>query len=958
MPYRIRKAPNRDLYWVVGEDGKHHSKEPIPLERAKKQMAALHIAMKGGEYPVPEPEGPVFFDTVQATAYNQKQADEYKAQEYDPLKRQRFNKQRERDGKTATDKDYEEFLQMARDIRAKRVAANPTYTPAQLAEQKKRDYEYAKWQEKYKKWKVGADAYYRQHPDEKMVIPPIDAKGNVISLVEGRKLPKITQGEAARRVAAYKESNKSGWEKFGDSIMSVLTGVTDKAVGLAADVVPGYGKALEVGYKTFAPPGSEYYKEGSFQDKIMSDLPGNIASAMGAGKKKSLTGGVYVPKPQRQPLVNMADRLLANLKEWMEGLTGQNMGLTNPRPTRAAAMRFNWLVTNRDRVRQHLIDFFFFRWALTNAANDAVRADLQGQFDRAQATTFNQALQDLVDDYRSDEDVPWVEAARARVAAMVAEAADDAEVAEAAAKRSRPEEGKGRMRGGGPFKDLVEGLARSVLGSGILPNAAAVSMFEDTRDTVLDDMRANAHNRAQKQRALAAWQDFVESILGGGFVWSDTRDDFVTAGRVHSLPSEGPSRSVAFPAGSTDAIGDDFEDAGGVAYLMTPHGEPQVPDNDFLTRDSAEGLLRTEGYAATSGPRGREDGLRHPKTRAFLTDLTPVTFTVSERVGKGRVGRVSSSKKSLKGSGLPDKNLLQQMASASYKTDPPSSVGHYQLVRSTPGVKFYKNTEAPEIIVAVKGTKDYQDYFADVAIPFQNLSTTQRFKQDLDALKDFQRAYPMGQYTYYGVGHSLGGAILDEFLKEGLLLKAVSYNPAIQTGDIRRTDIDNQRIYKQGDFLYKLQGQFSMSPEVRSKTMLEYLGSFLNPLDPFTSHTLDNFVGGRRPATKFQNQLKRAKVSPEAYLKAAQAKAKKQGLAWKHIGFSSDEKHKLQVPNAQGKMVRFGSVGQGDHILYTLSHDASADEHRKRYLARATKIKGEWKSDPYSPNSLAIHVLW
>ena len=46
MPYRLRKSPKRDLYWVIGEDGTKHSKEPLPKERAEKQMKALYIAMR------------------------------------------------------------------------------------------------------------------------------------------------------------------------------------------------------------------------------------------------------------------------------------------------------------------------------------------------------------------------------------------------------------------------------------------------------------------------------------------------------------------------------------------------------------------------------------------------------------------------------------------------------------------------------------------------------------------------------------------------------------------------------------------------------------------------------------------------------------------------------------------------------------------------------------------------
>lgn len=50
MPYKLRKAPKKDLYWVVNkEDGRKFSKEPLPKEDAKAQMRALY-AREGG-YP-------------------------------------------------------------------------------------------------------------------------------------------------------------------------------------------------------------------------------------------------------------------------------------------------------------------------------------------------------------------------------------------------------------------------------------------------------------------------------------------------------------------------------------------------------------------------------------------------------------------------------------------------------------------------------------------------------------------------------------------------------------------------------------------------------------------------------------------------------------------------------------------------------------------------------------------
>ena len=43
MPYKLRKAPRRNLYWVVSKDtGLKHSKDPLPMERAKAQMRALY----------------------------------------------------------------------------------------------------------------------------------------------------------------------------------------------------------------------------------------------------------------------------------------------------------------------------------------------------------------------------------------------------------------------------------------------------------------------------------------------------------------------------------------------------------------------------------------------------------------------------------------------------------------------------------------------------------------------------------------------------------------------------------------------------------------------------------------------------------------------------------------------------------------------------------------------------
>jgi hypothetical protein len=116
--------------------------------------------------------------------------------------------------------------------------------------------------------------------------------------------------------------------------------------------------------------------------------------------------------------------------------------------------------------------------------------------------------------------------------------------------------------------------------------------------------------------------------------------------------------------------------------------------------------------------------------------------------------------------------------------------------------------------------------------------------------------------------------------------------------------------------------------------------------------------GGLQPRAVFAAQLKEAGVNPSVYLEKAKKNANASGLASNMLGFSSDDKHKLQIPNADGKIIRFGAVGLGDYILYKLQKDTDAEKHRKAYLARAMKIKGDWAKDPYSANSLAISCLW
>jgi hypothetical protein len=115
---------------------------------------------------------------------------------------------------------------------------------------------------------------------------------------------------------------------------------------------------------------------------------------------------------------------------------------------------------------------------------------------------------------------------------------------------------------------------------------------------------------------------------------------------------------------------------------------------------------------------------------------------------------------------------------------------------------------------------------------------------------------------------------------------------------------------------------------------------------------------GKGISNKFNSQLTKEGIDAKVYLRKARAAAKKAGYDGRAVEFSDDNKHKLMIYDDKGTPVRFGAVSNKDFIIYSAKDKANADKKRKAYLARATKIKGDWKDNKFSPNNLAISILW
>ena len=72
----------------------------------------------------------------------------------------------------------------------------------------------------------------------------------------------------------------------------------------------------------------------------------------------------------------------------------------------------------------------------------------------------------------------------------------------------------------------------------------------------------------------------------------------------------------------------------------------------------------------------------------------------------------------------------------------------------------------------------------------------------------------------------------------------------------------------------------------------------------------------------------------------------------KEVFLSTRKNKKYMIMNDDKKWIHFGQLGYED---FTKHRDK---QRRELYLKRASKLKGDWKTNIYSPNLLSIVLLW
>ena len=110
---------------------------------------------------------------------------------------------------------------------------------------------------------------------------------------------------------------------------------------------------------------------------------------------------------------------------------------------------------------------------------------------------------------------------------------------------------------------------------------------------------------------------------------------------------------------------------------------------------------------------------------------------------------------------------------------------------------------------------------------------------------------------------------------------------------------------------------------------------------------------------KLINQLRKAGFTADEYLKKARANARKAGYDPKKLKLAYDGVHKLSMTDNDGKESLFGRAGYGDFIIWSKVKGAEfANKKRDTFIKSHSKIKGDWRADNYSPNNLALRILW
>lgn len=161
----------------------------------------------------------------------------------------------------------------------------------------------------------------------------------------------------------------------------------------------------------------------------------------------------------------------------------------------------------------------------------------------------------------------------------------------------------------------------------------------------------------------------------------------------------------------------------------------------------------------------------------------------------------------------------------------------YTFVVTNGNVGIY--TKKGARLFAIRGMRpsDSQDRAACLSLITNELKDSARYIKD----KAFIKKHRVLGVKNILVGHSLGGAIVDQLIDDGDFTRGLSFNPAIQPKDLRKTA--NRRLYNRDDFLYLLIGKYSGNHGITDVDFHAFEGHWIQTLFRlWTAHKIEQFV--------------------------------------------------------------------------------------------------------------------
>lgn len=161
-----------------------------------------------------------------------------------------------------------------------------------------------------------------------------------------------------------------------------------------------------------------------------------------------------------------------------------------------------------------------------------------------------------------------------------------------------------------------------------------------------------------------------------------------------------------------------------------------------------------------------------------------------------------------------------------YKGNTNLDVKGYNLVAKSSSGLIYERPQTKIRIYAFRGTQNQEDVSSFPSLASNTFSSSTRYQKD----KEFVKQHPAPEgYKTIGAGHSLGGAIIDQLLADGLIQTGISFNPAVELNKLDNTG--NKRIYNRNDFLYKLIGQFASNTHIVNNDLFSRIEGTLRYFD-------------------------------------------------------------------------------------------------------------------------------